>query len=761
MVETSFGDRLRALRRRAGLTLEALAEASGVSARAISDMERGRSRGPQDRTLVALFDGLGLGGAERADLAAAARAARAQNASGRPRSGEPPRGVSDFVGREAESKLIAQHADGAGTGRMAPVVLIHGQGGLGKTALALHAGEELRARFPDGRCYLDLRGMDPTPLAVGAALRRLLQALGADPGRIATSEDEQASQLRAILAERRVLLLLDNAADETQVRPLLPGTGTAMTIVTSRRTLAGLEGVLRIGLAPLADAEAAGLLRTIGGATSRSASDTEIGTVARLCGNLPLALRIAGTRFASRPGWTMRHLIDRLADEERRLANLTAGDTGVAAAFALSYAQLTGPTATLFRRLALIPGDDFTAPLAAVLVDTDHHHAEHLLDDLADLGLLQAVGDRYRLHDLIRLYAAECLRTDETRPERDAARRRMLDALIDTAITAGRWYEPGHGAPPGHWRGLDPLDTQDRARAWLRAELSNWVGALRAAARDGQHQQVVDIAESMHWYSDQSAKDGPWHEVYQRSRTAAAHLPDRRQEITHINYLAWVLIYLELRYADGVELAMQAHRMADEHGDAKGEAEALWLAGAGWARAGDHDRSLTAIRRAIDVADAAGIHDACVQYLVSLGTAYKLAGRTDEAVDQYRAAIQQAQVRPMSRTPRLVALSTGHNGLLRTLTQARRWPEALAEAPATLTAVQRSGSVLQLSTTHLLIGLTYAGLGMRDAARAALTRALELNGSMVQPDPETTEAAESALAALDVPDDNGPAPPTL
>ncbi|MFC4072903.1 helix-turn-helix domain-containing protein [Actinoplanes subglobosus] len=420
---TGFGGRLRSLRRGAGLTMEQLAEASGVSVRAISDMERGHSRAPQPRTLAALAVALEVSDEEHDLLAGSARAQRME--TGRPRLCEPPRDVGDFVGRVAEIDRIGRFP--------AQVILVHGQPGVGKTALAVHVAARRASRF-ERRLHLDLRGVDAEPLEPGEAARQLLRALDVSPRRIAGDTDERCSQIRAVLGERHCLVILDNAADEAQVRPLLPGPGGGTVLITSRRMLGGLEGVLRIGLDPLAPDESAALLRSIAGQAGDPSAAGQVGEVARLCGHLPLALRIAGTRLATRTTWTVGNLLDRLAVADRRLAVLSTGDTGVAAAFALSHAQLSGEGRALFRRLTHVPGPDFAAPIVSVLTGADPHDAEDRLDELVELGLLQSVGaDRYRFHDLIRLFAEERLRVEEPAGARAATRQRVARWLRDDA----------------------------------------------------------------------------------------------------------------------------------------------------------------------------------------------------------------------------------------------------------------------------------------------------------------------------------------
>ncbi|GAB7038969.1 MULTISPECIES: ATP-binding protein [Catenuloplanes] len=740
MPDQSFGTRLRALRRTAGLTMEQLAEASGVSARAISDMERGHSRAPQARTRAALAAALGAG----ADALAGDLPARTD---GRPRAHDLPRAITDFVGRDDEIRRVRAHAATAGTGP-APVVVVHGQGGLGKTALALHVAGELAGEYPDGRFHIGLRGAGTEPLPPGEALVRVLRALDVAPRRIAGDDDERAGQLRDVLRDRRCLLVLDDAADEAQIRPLLPADGPSLTLVTSRRALAGLEGVLRIPLAPLAPAESAALLARIAGQAADPACAADVDTVAALCGHLPLALRIAGTRLASRPSWTVGHLVARLADEDRRLATLTAGDTSVEAAFALSHAQVSPAGRALFRRLGHVPGPDFGVPIAALLIDEPgsdpardparepgsdpsrdparQSRADPLaaLDELVEMGLIEDAGpDRYRFHDLIRLFARDRLRREEPAGARAATEQAMSRRLLDTAIVAGRWFEPGYGAPPDGWTGLVPLPSQDDAAAWLHLETENWFGALRVMAAAGDDQLVVDTAEAMHWYSDRTHVWTGWYEVYALSRAAAARLPDRRQEVTHLNYLAWAAVTCVHRTDEGARLAMAAYDLAVTLGDLREQAWALQYAAESWRHGGQPARSLETVRRALPLADAAGDHDSYVQLFQRIGVALMDLGRYDEALDSFRTTLRELDRRPVAPGPALGARTGAHTFAALALAEAGRWPEALREAERALPLATEFGGNSMLSIVHLVRGRARNALGTD--GRDDLHRALE------------------------------------
>lgn len=745
---TGFGSRLRDLRQASGLTMEQLAEASGVSDRAISDMERGHSRAPQARTLAALAAGLGLGPEQAAELEQLAREHRSRGAAGRPRLCELPRPVADFVGREAELDLAVAHAGAVGEPGPAPVVVAHGQAGLGKTAFAVHLADRIGDRFPDGRYYLDLRGTDPEPLEVGEALARLLRALEVSPRRIADSDEERSSQLRAVLRTRRCLLVLDNAGSEAQLRPLLPGAGAGMAVVTSRRVLGGLEGVLRIGLDPLSPDESAALLRSIAAQAADPVSSGEVGAVSRLCGHLPLALRIAGTRLATRPAWTVAHLVARLTDADRRLAALTVGDTGVAAAFALSHAQLSEPARALFRRLAHVPGVCFSPEIAAVLAGIDPEDAVDGLDELVELGLLLPEpegADRYRFHDLIRLYAAERLRIEEPAGSRAATSRRLNRWLLETAIVAGRWFEPAYGALPADWSGLVPLATADEAAAWLHTEADNWLAALRACDDD---QLVVDVAEAMHWFSDRMVFWSGWYEVYGRSSAAAARLPDRRQEAAHLNYFAWAAMHGAGRPQEGAEIALRAHRIAVEIGDLKEQGWALAYAATAWRFTGRFEEALDAYRRAQQLSDATGDHDAYVQQFQGIGLLLASLGRHEEALAAYRQTLRELDVRPVAPRPALGARTGAHTFAAESLAELGWWREAYREAELALPLAEQFADGSVLGQVHLTLGRARAVLGPSAEARPDLTRALKLllaTGSFAR----GVEIARATLAALD------------
>jgi transcriptional regulator with XRE-family HTH domain len=433
-----FGEVLRGHRRAARLTLEQLAEVSGVSARTLSDMERGRSKGPQHRTVTALADALALEGDAYQQLVELARDGRLRDHWTRPAGlCELPRLVDDFTGRAAElvwmSELVCAESASGGVG------LVTGSGGMGKTTLAVRAAHVLRPSFPGGVFFVDLLGMSPRPAAAADVLRLLLRAFGVADEQIPGDVPGRASVYRSLLRDRRALVVLDNAGSEEQVRPLLPGDGASRALITARRLLAGLEGVRRLALGPLSLPEATELLTGILG--QRAACDTEsaLDQLAQLCEGMPLALRIIGNRLVSRLGWDAAELAARLADEEHRLDQFKAGDLKIATAFGMSYEQLADAARRVFRRLAVVPGGDFDAAIAGVVGEVPVEVAWDALDELVDLGLLlDSPAGRYQFHDLVRLFARTRLEEEESSAEREALTARVTSWLLRTATMAER-----------------------------------------------------------------------------------------------------------------------------------------------------------------------------------------------------------------------------------------------------------------------------------------------------------------------------------
>jgi hypothetical protein len=320
------------------------------------------------------------------------------------------------------------------------VITLFGLPGVGKTTFAVHIGHRLVNRYPDGCFFLDLHGMDAGRLTPEQALGHLLLALGVAERRIPRGAEERAGLYRSLLRDRKILLVLDNVADETQIRPLLPGSPHCLVLLTSRRALSGLESVHRVLLDVLSPTASGDLLGAIIDPARAAAEPEAAARVAELCGHLPLALRIAGNRLASRPRWRISTLVRQLDDHQRTLTALTAGDLEIRSAFEVSYRSCEEFTRALFRRLALATGPEITVEEAAQLVAVDPEIAEGALEALVDASLLDTsvVEGRYVLHDLLRLFARERLVAEEPPEEVRRVSDRMADWLSRTGARAVR-----------------------------------------------------------------------------------------------------------------------------------------------------------------------------------------------------------------------------------------------------------------------------------------------------------------------------------
>jgi len=341
-----------------------------------------------------------------------------------------PPDVADFTGRESAIALLETPLARAGRTAV-PVVAVAGEAGVGKTTLAVHCAHRLGRRYPDGQLYLNLRGTTPHPLYPGYALGRLLRGLGVADAAIPRSVEERSELLRSRTGDRRVLLVLDDAAGEAQVRPLLPGGRHCGVVVTSQVRLPGLEGAVRVDLDPFSRPEAVRLLERLAG-TERLDPDTAKRIVA-LCGHLPLAVRVAGAKLAAKRHWPPARVAQRLSDERRRLDELRIGDLDVRASIAAGYRARTASQRRALRLLGLLATADFPAWVATALLDVDQPTAELLLDGLVDAHLVHVArrddtGVRYRLHDLTRLFAVEQLYAEEPPGARRAALGRLLAA---------------------------------------------------------------------------------------------------------------------------------------------------------------------------------------------------------------------------------------------------------------------------------------------------------------------------------------------
>jgi DNA-binding SARP family transcriptional activator len=399
-------------------------------------------------------------------------------APARPSSPVPaqlPAGVADFTGRTAEvARLSGLLAGPDRPGNAVPVVVVAGPGGVGKTALAVHTAHLLAGRFDGGQLHVDLHGGGSAPAAPAEVLERLLVAIGVPAHAVPACLEERADLYRSHLAGRRVLVLLDDAAGEAQVRPLLPGSARCAVVVTSRSRLSSLEGAHRLDLDVLDTGPAVALLGGIAGRERVGAEPAAAADIVALCDRLPLAVRIAGARLAARPHGSLADLRDRLRDPRRRLDELAVGDLRVRASIELSYRSLPAPARCALRLLAVLAVPDFPAWAVAVLLDTGQAEAEDLIDTLLEAGLVTAVGTRYRIRDLVRLYAHERAMAEDSAQTWHAALSRMLGMWLHRAGPTGRSV-PRLGGDPAA-RPVDPA-----LEHALHTDPVDWLDAIRHA----------------------------------------------------------------------------------------------------------------------------------------------------------------------------------------------------------------------------------------------------------------------------------------
>jgi tetratricopeptide (TPR) repeat protein/DNA-binding XRE family transcriptional regulator len=593
----AFGARLGDFRRSAGLSQQELAERSGLSIRAISNLERGRAKWPHLDSVHRLADALGLRDQVRAQFLAAtvrrptrAAAGPATTAPGDrlPRADggqvvprQLPGPVRHFVGRENEVKELTGLLDRASeqTSKTLVISVIGGTAGVGKTALAVRWAHQISTRFPDGQLYVNLRGYDPDePVPAADALAGFLRALGVPGQDIPADAGQRAAQFRSLLAGRRMLVVLDNAGQAEQVRPLLPGSPGCVTVVTSRDALAGLvarDGAVRLDVDLLPLAEAVELLRALLG-TRVDADPGPAAALAAQCARLPLALRVAAELATARPDTSLAELAD-----QQRLDLLDAGAdprTGIRAVFSWSYQHLDPQAARLFRLLSLPPGPDADLHAAAALVATATAAARRALDVLARAHLIHATGPgRYAMHDLLHAYARE-LAARDGEDERQAALTRLFDyylfaatAAMDALFPAERHRRP-QIAPPA--TAAPPLSGAADARAWLDAEVANLAASTAYTAERGWPSHATRLSATLSRYLAGGGHFPEAAHIHTHALGAARAISDRSAEAAALSHLSQI----DLHHGHGRQATSrlrQALALFREADDRVGEARIL------------------------------------------------------------------------------------------------------------------------------------------------------------------------------------------
>jgi tetratricopeptide (TPR) repeat protein len=541
---------------------------------------------------------------------------------------------------------------------------------------------QLAGTFPDGQLHAALQGIT-SPVEPGEVLAWFLRGLGMPDSAIPASEAERAARYRTLLAARRMLIVLDDARDAAQVRPLLPGITTCAVIVTSRRALPDLAGAALLDLDVLDQDEARAMFTAIVGPERAAAEPDAAAAVLACCAGLPLAIRIAATRLAARPAWSIASLAMRLSDERKRLNELTAGDLAVRASFAVSYRALLASDphpAEVFRLLGLAGTPTISLPAVAALAGRHRDEVAETLEVLIDAHLLEMAGPgRYRLHDLLSIYAAELARQTGSAAQRRAAIRRMLDWYCQRTIAANRGHTHASAAydPPAADRAFAFPSLQE-ALDWCEAERANLVAATRRAAELDMPDIAAQIPAALWSFFQRRPYQDDWRTTHEIGLECARRTGDLYTE-------AWLLNSLGKLHARAGRFD-DAHRCLDE--------------------------SLAIRRRLADPANEA-------RTLNTIGGAYLAQDRPSPALTHLSQALAIASAIRSDTDIAIVCSNLGE-----AFRQMRRYDDALTSLQRALTLFGQAGDDYGKAISETSIGETYEGMGVPDEAIDHYLRAL-------------------------------------
>ncbi|MGA5763724.1 ATP-binding protein [Nonomuraea bangladeshensis] len=698
----AFGVLLRSHRLRRRLTQEALAERAGISSRSVAELERGRGRSPRPRSLEQLATALDLDGEEREEFIAAGHTLFWASRAGRtdrdpagesvPDAGSTcrqlPADAPDFVGRDDELALLSSVLDpGNHNARLA---VLSGPPGVGKTALAVHAGHRFASWFPDGQLYAALRGGTADPVDPAEVLAQWLRALGVDGSALPVGVDARAALFRDRLAVQRVLLVIDDAGGYRQVEQLLPAKGVAM-MVTSRLPLTGLPGVTSIDLRPLSGPTAVRLLSQVAGEERVRAEPAAAVELVSACGGLPLAVRIAGARLAARPHWSVEALNERLADERRRLNELRHGDLAVRPGLHLAHEGLTPTAARAFALLGELGVPSFPEWAVAALLGVDPAAGTAVLEELLDARLLEALGSdragqpRYRFHDITRLYARERREAAIPQSEWTAALARAATGWLALARHAQdhldclRFHLDDRDHPAAVTDQRAAAAVADRPVEWFEAEREALAVLVSACAEADLAATArclagcsADFYELRGYYDD-------WRRAVSAAQAACRRAGDRAGEATMLRGLGSCLIELDDPKA-AMSALNAARTLAEETGDLAGVALAGKEIGFMLSLVGRVQEAEAELRTAAERLGQADLPLARALALTSLGFVLRERGDTAEAVDVITSALSIARSCG-ARFTEAYALR-GLSGALRACDRPRQAQAAAREAAA-------------------------------------------------------------------------------
>ncbi|MGI5267755.1 BTAD domain-containing putative transcriptional regulator [Nonomuraea sp. CA-218870] len=637
-----------------------------------------------------------------------------------------PPTIADFTGRDDEVATLRE-ALSPGRSRAPTICAISGMGGVGKTTLALHVAHQLVGAFPDGQLYVGFSGADDHT-AVARALESMLRALGVEGAAIPESVGDRTALYRSLLADKRMLVVIDNVADESQVSPLLPGSGTCGVLITGRPRLAGLAGVRHLRLDVLRPAQAIELLARITGPEQVRAAPSVASEIVRLCDHLPLALRTAGARLASRPDWSLARIAELLRDERRRLDELAAGDLTVRASLGLSYTALSPPARRLYYLLSVLHTPDFAGWVAAAVLDTSPEEAERSLGELLSANLLTFSGtdaagqSRYRFHDLIRLHARDLAAAQAAPDEIHAAVTRALGGWLVLARRAdarlpGRVFPtlPAEGAPH------EPYVEITDALTWFEAERGALRAAVAQAAALGADDLCWQLADAaVNFFELRDYYDG-WESTSRLALDACERAGNARGRAFMLRDLAECL-RMGPRHAEdeALEHALSAVALFESSGHVHGEVDARILAGTAFLVRGEPGKAVAYLEAALAKARHAGYVLGQVEAQWQLGYGHRVLGDPQRATVHLEASLRLAEDAPLpSQLCRIHSLL----GIVRREQGSLVWAEAHFTRGVTLARSLRSLSSEITILPHL--GMTYVKLGDH-RARDVLGRSIRL-----------------------------------
>jgi DNA-binding SARP family transcriptional activator/Tfp pilus assembly protein PilF len=656
-----------------------------------------------------------------------------------------PADVTDFTGRGDQVRHLCDLLSGVGADDSGAVriALVTGSGGLGKTSLAVHAAHRVRGSFPDGQLYVDLLGATPHPLPPADVLARFLRDLGVDGREVPVDEDERAARYRTVLAGRRMLVVLDNARDAAQVRPLLPGAASCAVLVTTRSRMPDLASIRLVDLDVLDDDEALVLFTRVVGDERAAAEPEATAELLLACAGLPLAIRICAARLAARSGWTIRAMASRLRDEHRRLDELKVGDMAVRASFQVSFTSLPASDqpdgiapADAFRMLGLWHGPSISSEAAAALFGTPEHLAEDALEVLVDAHLLESTAPgRYKFHDLLRVYSSERAGADLSGPDRDAALGRLLGWYTRTADAAA-------AAVSSSYRYTMPLDAPDpdvpsltfpdaeTALAWYDSERVNVVAATRQAATSGWDDVAWRLPAPLFLVFNSR---GNWADCIATHRVAldsARRAGNRQGE-------AWILNNLGNALGatgdpEGISHLESSLAIRRDIGDRRGEAQAANNLADAYQRLGRTTDALELYRRALSLNQDVGNRYGEGVALVNLGSALLELDRAEEAISYL---LQARDTFAEIGYPDGVGYA--QHVLGRCYLSLQRNAEALDCLGQALDSHRATGNRRRQAATLRSLGTAQCRTGLRAEARESWTRAAAI----------FTELGDSAQAA--------------